>query len=126
MSRSCGYAATNYRLHLLPRQVRTRCAYCGAADRAHLPLCQGCKIARYCNRDCQLNHWNGRGTILGHVGVRAHKNVCVNVYDRTHIECPDDAEFFESKERAEKVVTATIVEHLRQVDYINQEAEEVN
>jgi hypothetical protein len=115
MSKTSGKVRTRYR-HNLP--VLTRCAYCGKPRQyvRKLKRCEGCKIARYCDNECQTMHWNGRAIFFDGGSVRAHRYFCMNVYDRTPVECPTRAERRKTKTRAEKMVSASIVEHLHRVD----------
>lgn len=46
--------------------ITSQCAACGRADE-NLKLCGGCKIVKYCDRDCQIAH------------RKIHKNVCRKV-----------------------------------------------
>ena len=46
------------------------CAACGKRD-ASLKICTGCRLVRYCGRDCQVSH------------RKAHKNVCRMEQQRT-------------------------------------------
>jgi MYND finger len=42
---------------------QTLCAYCGKASDS-LKMCTRCKLARYCSRDCQSEHWGQ--ALFGH------------------------------------------------------------
>ena len=47
-------------LALKPENVaaRNHCAGCGAQEEDQkFQLCNGCKLVRYCSRDCQKAHW---------------------------------------------------------------------
>ena len=33
------------------------CAECGEEGGASLKTCKSCKLVKYCNADCQKNHW---------------------------------------------------------------------
>jgi hypothetical protein len=131
MTKTCGRTKTDYRQHLVPRLVQSRCAYCGAGERDSdtLKKCQGCRIARYCDKECQTQHWFGRTwneseqRFADEGTVRAHRSFCDHVYDRTPIECPTRAMRHKSKERAERMVGAHILEHLRRVDFASSEQE---
>ena len=35
-----------------------RCRFCQARDCVSLRACGGCKLARYCSRECQLADWS--------------------------------------------------------------------
>ncbi|EJD38219.1 hypothetical protein AURDEDRAFT_172724 [Auricularia subglabra TFB-10046 SS5] len=60
----------------LTRIVRTRaCVYCGVSslrneDGKALSFCAGCKLVLYCSKECQRNHWAGKG------GRHPHKGAC--------------------------------------------------
>ncbi|EJD39436.1 hypothetical protein AURDEDRAFT_171436 [Auricularia subglabra TFB-10046 SS5] len=66
-------------MHLsLSRLLQLRaCSFCSASsirneDGKALPACAGCKIMRYCSRNCQKQHWN----LKGDEDRVAHKVVC--------------------------------------------------
>ncbi len=45
------------RAMLLSIASSLRCRFCGDKD-AHLRSCSGCKLARYCSKECQLADWS--------------------------------------------------------------------
>ena len=64
-----GLERTKYRTREIPKEVKTECAWCGKfANRQ----CCGCKIARYCNTECQTKDFKTGG----------HKRLCRDIYDR--------------------------------------------
>ena len=38
-------------------QINARCADCGVEGGASLKMCKSCKLVKYCNAECQKNHW---------------------------------------------------------------------
>ncbi|EJD39430.1 hypothetical protein AURDEDRAFT_146594 [Auricularia subglabra TFB-10046 SS5] len=89
----------------LSRLLQLRaCSFCSASsirseDGKALPACAGCKVMRYCSRNCQKRHWNLKGD-----GDRvAHKAVCpvlrrLDVYAYANQEPEVFAEAFEKVE----------------------------
>jgi hypothetical protein len=50
----------------------TMCGYCGTLsddDGENLKSCKCCKLAKYCNVDCQTKHWKMKSSF-------GHKKVC--------------------------------------------------
>jgi hypothetical protein len=56
------------------------CSFCGS--RGAMRMCQCCLKARYCNRDCQLKHWNGVSGVSGVSGEK-HSRSCPRDHEKT-------------------------------------------
>jgi ankyrin repeat protein len=41
----------------LPEEKRRRCAHCSTTTSAKLQKCSVCRMVYYCNRECQVAHW---------------------------------------------------------------------
>lgn len=97
------------------------CAFCRAssiqnADGKALPACAGCKLLRYCSRECQKKHWN----LKGDEDRVAHKAVCpilkrLDVHAYANRE-PED--FGEAFKKVEHEFTAEEMETLQ--DWISE------
>ena len=60
------------------------CAECGEEGGVRLKVCKACMVAKYCNADCQRNHWP------------THKQECkrraAEIYDEALFKDPPDKE----------------------------------
>jgi len=51
-----------------PTPEECTCTFCGKVNTFALNVCKGCNKSRYCNIDCQRNHWKA-----------GHKNQCKEI-----------------------------------------------
>lgn len=72
--------------HSLPKAARARmefqCSNCGVTSNSML-VCGSCKIARYCNEECQRKSWPEHKTCCAIIKAqRGHHAVTADVYKK--------------------------------------------
>ena len=63
-------------IHIKPENILHACGSCHASGTAEQQIdlkCALCRVARYCNRDCQTNHWKDHKAHCYAFGVNRYR-----------------------------------------------------